>query len=388
MANIIKFNEYVSEKPKKDLIIDSLKSKGDRILKDIAKMVKLTEANDIRAEIINILQNKNHDIHPKVLDKILNMISVGEDTRTDALDILKSFNIPPKVCEDIFNKIATKNGANDFFTYIKNRTFDFKSILDKGKIDIIDTISKSTGINSDIIKYLNVLTWKTSPAMGYGEALLAIICKGGGMAVGAGDVSINGDICEVKSDGARITGQKGFMGEGSDAGEAMKRALKQLTIDNNIDNIEIPEDPGEYTLNKSGKGWAALVVGKEIVKASKGKVTMDDIINVIVIGLKALFKNANTEQIRDFVSNNINAKGKVDYKKFNSDYFEFNFDYYAKPKKNYEFKYFAVISPVGPALITTPENFKKYLDNIDVRSAPSFTTGAGGQGKAFQFYLK
>ena len=172
----------------------------------------------------------------KTIKKISD-ISKGSKYKASIVNELKELNFPDSQANIIYNKLLSSSNIEGVLDYIKNKRVKLNSLL--GKVTNASDINKLIGIKGEDSDDLFSYKWASSPPMGSGEAWLSLMIDGGRRPKGEkGDVIINNAEVEVKGDGARIIGQKGY-GDGKQMRKSLERAV--INISDKL-NLNPPTD--------------------------------------------------------------------------------------------------------------------------------------------------
>lgn len=344
-------------------------------------------SKELRTELIEVLEDDGIEITTNKLMKMHNLLSLTESEETTLKEILeKKLNIPKEVVQNITDTMLLNFRMKEFYEYIATRDRigeTLVQILGK-KTNIPELFDVQQSIDPELSKWLMKLVWKTQPPSGEGEAALAMLFKNARKPnnTEAGDVIINDALVEVKGRGARIIGQRGY-GDGPSVALNIRLRLNQCAQEHCIDIGELPENTLVYNFSKTGS-WIIEEIGKKLIQESKGEINSYDIAKIITDSLMILYKDADQQDIFNWVDEAVNEVGVFDKDLFIRNFLEFSFRYYHSIEK---FEIFVMVNR-DDVLIIKPEDFSKHIGTNIKFGMPSFGQKAGTQGKAFSITLR
>lgn len=305
-------------------------------------------------------------------------LNVNSKSESEALHVMtKEIGIPEKFAKEIVSIVLQHDNSDAFFKAVNNRT-DITELLNSG--NLIKAVVSKYGIDPDLAVALLNYTPATQPVTGKGEAFLLLFAKDAKKGSGkeGGDVVVGSTHYEIKGQGARIRGQKGF-GTTVAAITTLKSGLIKLA---QKANIQIPADLG-FSISK-GKPGSINNLAPALI--ASGKVTREEIVKLYIDGFMKLYDNTQPSDY-DWVNENIDQEGRMT-ENFIMSGFIFAIQYYTKQE---HFDYLVSIVPTGTNAgnvtyisknqILANDNITSYILPLDPRIG--LTPGAGVQGGFF-----
>jgi len=334
------------------------------------------EANRIR-QIIQFLKAKGSELSHEIINKIYALIKRNDESYDWTIQFIKSLHLPEIAAKEITEKIF-EFGEEDveiIINYLKNRTV---TLEDLKKSNHILELFKKTKINENFLMWLTNYSYQNIPAVGSGEIALVLLLNGGSKA-GVGDVTVNGLEIEVKGDGGRIKGQKGYS-MGMEAGRYLSDVIKaNLTkIDPKKRPIKIEQipEPGSnaYNFGKTNidsnifNMLAPIFIENNVLKKA-------DIVKAIQASLKRVFHGMDIS----WVARHVNNMGQIkNSREFIDDWFRASVKYYFDTE---HFDLLVILDRKGKLACVSKE--EDPLTKLKISSVPSFTTAASVQGATF-----
>jgi hypothetical protein len=308
--------------------------------------------------------------------------SVGKD---EVLAVLTNIGIPVDTQNDVINILAGGDWAKAS-SYLLNRTLDINSIL--GKTTSASAVNKKYfGLtDAKLSNKFFSFQWITSPPMGKGEVWLSLVLNQGAKA-GVGDVSVNGNLTEVKGVNARIVGQSGY-GDAKKMALRFKKALEDICVALGI----------TYDI-KDGNGLAWNITLKEqrllgenlteMAKLKEGGFSKKDLLVIskhIIASYQELYTGLNTNKYQKILIPVISKDGTIDPRAYNKVLLKLSYEYYHQVE---QFVYFAMTNnKTGKFLIIKPDDFNKLVDSGRVKfTPPSWGSSGGTMGGYFGITL-
>jgi hypothetical protein len=273
------------------------------------------------------------DISDDKFKKISKIIKHSEEKEKSIIDeVVKISNLPSEAVIDILNVLEefSEEEKNKVIDYIGNRTVTLESLNNNNVLDVFQKI----GIPRKFSEFLYKYELKSVGAkVGKGEAFFSLMLKGARKASGikskndpdTGDVRIDGQEVEIKGQSARLKGQKGF-GSPENVARYWSEELKKISA--NIPSLreKIPA-PSSLEWNfKDDGGYALDRLGQEIIKASGGSFTLENLKALWKGGLILLYPSAEESKLK-FIDDSYKT-GSFDKKLFVKEFIKFATLYY------------------------------------------------------------
>jgi hypothetical protein len=204
--------------------------------------------------------------------KILSILNRNHIQDLNIIRSLTAVNIPVVYAWEICDQANHFETADTFVKYLTARNIELSSILNTNIFSVLST----TSINLDFIKWLSEFTWD---ATGKGELLLATFLKNTRRTSRKlnekGDIIVENRELEIKGEGSRLRGYKGY-GIGSAVAEYWRSIF--------LPYQEIPEDTNIWNLTKTGFGVDIF--------GTQYQLDLPYLIEIWKIGLQKLYLNA------------------------------------------------------------------------------------------------
>jgi len=329
---------------------------------------------ELRNEIVEILKDGSFKISTIKLEKMRNMLSLDEHKETKLKQFLIEINIPEEVVELVIDTMLLRfKNLDKFCEYLDNRDIDLFDYLDK--IVDLPKLFETRGIDPELIRWLMLLVWRTTPPAGIAEAAIAILFKGGRKPGNMewGDAILGHNHIEVKGKRGCLIGPRAY-GDGQSVGLYMSKKFSEYA------GRQLSKDPGKYNFYKRNV-WYVEELSTELIL--DGKMTSDDVADIIAGGLHLLYRQTKKWKIKKWVKDCINDVGRFDKEKFWEKFFLFSFKYYHKCE-GYDY----MVLANGDRILTfDPKHIRKNLKNIKIDGIPSWK-GSSIQNKAFSITLR
>jgi len=347
---------------------------------------------------INLLMRRNVNFESAIEGRVREYLTDRDEDKFEAIvDIL----------------YEEGNEQEKVSAYLKNRTIRAEDLAG-APVKIADAFA-ITGLTAKSLGNLAVYKWNATPRIGDLEVLLAILLDGGSRPLGAGDLAVNNQPCEVGGLNKRLTGQKGV----NNPVTVQKAFVDNYTAfakDKNllVDFVSLSggakASPNTFQVLTGDANWAISqqtgwfqTVGTmnkqliELTKDSDNPVTKQELVDLLVSCLQVGFTKP-APRPWNWVDQYMNEDGTLQFKEFFTEFAVFYFDYYlsveseerdwffltnasqskgAKPKDQFSVLAFKA---TGEAL--RPHIFK----NVGL-TIPSYSSTAGPQGVAFALNL-
>jgi hypothetical protein len=358
-------------------LIDNMSkmSLNEIAMKSLASKVK---------EIITFL-NSGKLFSVETVERILALARRDEEEFEETLGRISGFGLSSGTAREVTEKIFSYSApeCKVIVEYLKNRSIGFSKLKGATKLT---SLFASTGINSNFLNWLAKYEWAGSPSVGKGEALLAVLCKGGGKPQGKkGDVYIDNQEVEVKGNNGRLKGQKGYS-DGQQASKLFGKGLKDLIskLDEKDRPIKLDKVPGggsaSYQLGPSNiknnvlNNHAPFLIKKKVAKKS-------DIVKIYKEALSSVFHGMSLS----WIDKQIDAKGQISsITNFDKEFFLAVFNYYVQVEK---MNHIIVLNPNSGAMGYIGKGMDP-LSVVNITSRPSFTSSAGSQGMTYAISAK
>jgi hypothetical protein len=365
--------------------------------KDLAKTLMAGKFSTKTLARIKSLLTRSGDIDESI-SNLLIKDSLGQSDAVRADDIV-----------DIM--LDGKTDAIKLNTYLTNRTISETKFT--GTPTSILTAFADTGLSNSALEKLSVYRWPSTPVIGGCEVLLAVLLQGGsrpGQGV-SGDLRVNNKPYEVKGNGARLKGQRGYgspkaaragFKEGytklaQTLGIAMISLSGQAKVPDNT--ITIPDDDKSYGSSQTS-GWIAVIedLNKQLLQLSEGDVDKTELAIAAGYGFCGIFEKLNPPDF-NWISNYIKNDGTIDRTPFYKKFAEISFQYYCENGSGDQPDMFVITNITEGVKKPKPENAKilifkadaagfapHILTNIGI-GLPSFSESAGVQGSVISLNL-
>jgi hypothetical protein len=264
---------------------------------------------------------EEYNVGDDKLKKVKTILSKSEEKETSIVSLLNGLNIPPAHSKIIAEKVFESEANEKIVAYLNNRDVRIEDLDGKNIIDVFTSkVSDRT-----FVEWLLSYEWAATPNVGAGEAFISIMVAGARKTSTKekGDVKIGEQELEIKGDGARLRGQKGF-GSAIEAGNQWSRFLKENVNKYNL-GIDVPAG-GNNVYNFVKNGYAFDTIGQQIIANSGGKFTLNDLLKGWKDGLLKLYLNANEDNF-NFIDASY-ENGVLNKEKFNNGLALFSLNYY------------------------------------------------------------
>jgi hypothetical protein len=257
--------------------------------------------------------------------------------------------------------------------------------------DPISLTQDFLALPANVAKKLFIWSWKSTPSTGRGEVWLSLMLKDGKRpdSTQKGDMMIDKAEWEVKGDGARIAGQKGF-GDAKQMRHHLNTAIVKFCGDIGRKAPDFLNDSagdnawniGKKSAGLLGKSLEALAKEKKFVKADLVK------LNTRLLEAYSQYLLAFTTKL-SLTKGIVGLDGKINIAKYNRILLEM---YYSHYENTEEFDGIFLVSYTKANKVlacTTTKEFLKAVDSgqIKISAYPSFTDAAGAQGGSFAIQL-
>lgn len=291
----------------------------------------------------------------------------------------------------VFNIITKGSDMQKVSEYLMSNKKDIQQFLDK-KVNVYEWLASIGITDKKTSAILYDYATNTKPVTGPGEVFLSLFIDGGTRPTSKekGDVRINGLEVEVKANGGRLIGQKGY-GDAKSMRIAIKKSLEDLVSHFGADiQVEDSSNDSAFHMTKKEPREIGRVLSE--ISKQKGKFSKKDLLFISEKLLDAyqsyLLNSAKLmKKYIGPIAQVIKANGTIDLDKFHKQMMNLYFEYY------YSLEQFDLISLVnkktGDLLITNPTKFSKYINSGEIGyTNPSFSDSAGVQGGTYSITLK
>jgi len=332
----------------------------------------------LRNEIVDILKDGTFKISTVKLEKMRNMLTLDEHKENKLKEFLVDLNIPEDVVGAVVDTMLLRfKNLEKFCDYLENRDIDLLDHLD----EVIDLpqLFATRGIDPELIKWLINLTWRTTPPSGVGEVAIAILFKNGRKPIPHkewGDAIIGDDHIEVKGRNGVLVGPKAY-------GDAPSIGLYLIKKFSELVGKKLTDEPGDFNLYRAkNRSWYLEELAIKLIL--EGKMTSDDVINIMAEAFLLLYIKSSTIEIKKWLKPCINDVGKFDRDMFWEKFFIFSFKYYHKVEG---FDYL-VLCNEDKIFAFNPKHIKKNLKHIKIEGIPTWKANAAVQGRGFGVKLR
>ena len=339
---------------------------------------------------------EEYNVGDEKLKKVKNILAKSEEREAGIVDLINKLNIPPAHSKIIAERIFESENQEQILNYINNRDIRIEDLDGK---NIIDVYTQKI-IDRAFVEWLLGYEWAATPNVGAGEAFISIMVAGARKTSSKekGDVKIGEEELEIKGDGARLRGQKGF-GSGIEVGNLWSAFLNDKAKQYNL-ALNIPEG-GSNFYNFVKNGYAFDTIGQQIIANSQGGFTLKDLLQGWKDGLRKLYLNSSIQDY-DFIDSSY-ENGVLNKAKFNNGLALFSLNFYfnveqieklllgkfkiaqaAREKtKTLEYKRY------GSAVVITRQDIASgNVLNKASYTLPSFGATAGVQGGSTALHIK
>lgn len=169
-------------------------------------------------------------------------------------------------------------------------------------------------------------TGKTKTQKGPGEMFLAICSPKIMLSKDAGDLLIAGKLIEVKGNGGRLKGVRGY-GNSTSTLSALKTAAASLPTKLGLKNSIIA--PANVNVGKTSDFWNNF--GPNIVAAGAKPASVNKFMRTSLSGvINSIYLEATPAELDQLVNSSVNKQGSVIFDSFYSQMKKYAFDYYKK----------------------------------------------------------
>lgn len=339
---------------------------------------------------------EEYNVGDEKLKKVKNILAKSEEKEAGIVDLINKLNIPPAHSKIIAERIFESENQEQILNYINNRDIRIEDLDGK---NIIDVYTQKI-MDRAFVEWLLGYEWAATPNVGAGEAFISIMVAGARKTSSKekGDVKIGEEELEIKGDGARLRGQKGF-GSGIEVGNLWSAFLNDKAKQYNL-ALNIPEG-GSNFYNFVKNGYAFDTIGQQIIANSQGGFALKDLLQGWKDGLRKLYLNSSIQDY-NFIDSSY-ENGILNKAKFNNGLALFSLNFYfnveqieklllgkfkiaqaAKEKtKTLEYKRY------GSAVVITRQDIASgNVLNKASYTLPSFGATAGVQGGSTALHIK
>ena len=345
----------------------------DGIDNNLQQIYEGVSVSDMKKKIINLINNIEED----VLRKVYSLIGRDNTLYDKAIAKLDSVGIPKKNGKEILNFALETGDFEILAEYLQKRTM---TLDDLSKAGNFGTAIKKTlpTISSKFISWLVRYRWTTTPSIGIGEIALITMVKDGHKPK-KGDFAVGGNEVEVKGEGARLIGQKGY-GRGVEAAKSLEKTFKKhMKKVPKEERIDIPSAGGlDYQVTKktsSTDKWFNFLI-------DKGVMTHAQAITAWKEAIKSIYLNMNVSWIDKHIDKNGGIKNLTAWHK---DGLAANAKYYHSVEG---FTAIVHMNNKGQVRVYKQPDYSKLYDIVIVKSVPSFSSKAGNQGLVYAISVK
>lgn len=361
--------------------------------KDIRTLFEaaLNEANNSAPVIIG--KEIAGYINPKDQDTIddIKRLAGSSNYRMAIIAQFESLGLSNADATAVFNILTKGSDMQQVSSYLMSGKRDIQQFLGK-KVNVYDWLT-SIGINDkNVAARLYDYATNTKPITGPAEVFLSLFIAGGARpsSTEKGDVRINGMEVEVKANGGRLIGQKGY-GDAKSMRQAVKTSLETLVAQFGAQvEVESIENDAAFHITKRDPREVGRVL-QEIAK-QQGKFRRKDLLVIAEQLLQAYntYLKNSAPLLKKYVgpvAATISPTGQLDTRAFHAQLLNLYFEYYHSLE---QFELLALANKkTGNLLIIPPSEFSTYVQQgiIDYTN-PSFTDAAGMQGGTYSITLK
>jgi hypothetical protein len=366
-------------------------------VQDLAKALLSGKYSDKTLSKIKSLLSRSGDIEENISNNLIkNTLGSGDASHADEIiDIM----------------LDGKTDAIKLNTYLENRTVSDTDFMNTPAS--ILTAFKSTGLSNSAIEKLSVYRWPSTPVIGGCEVLLAVLLQGGSRPSQgvSGDLRVNNKPYEVKGNGARLKGQRGF-GSPKAARAGFKYGYSELARSLGIQNVSlsggakvpentltIPEDDKRYGSSQE-TGWISVIedLNKQLLQLTEGNVEKIELARAAGEGFCGILEKLSATDF-DWIAKHIKNDGTLDRVSFYKEYAAVSFDYYCTYGSSDTPEMFVVTNITEGVKKPKPENakilifeankagFEKHVIKDIGIGLPSFSESAGVQGSVISLNL-
>ena len=314
----------------------------------------------------------------------------GAAFEADIKSFLTELGIPGEDnIETGFQLLRQSTNPEQMLGYLNSRTLGPGNFTKSQ--DPISYTQDLLALPAKVAKKLFIWSWKSTPSTGRGEVWLSLMLKDGKRPTSSqkGDMMIDNAEWEVKGDGARIAGQKGF-GDAKQMRGHLNNAVVKFCSDIGRKAPDFLDGSAGDNAWNIGKKSAGLL-GKSLeALAKEKKFGKEDLVILNKHLLEAYSKYLLTFTTNLSLTKGIVApNGKINIAKFNRVLLEM---YYTHYENTEEFKGIFLVSYTKANKVlacNTSSEFLKAVDSgqIKIAAYPSFTDAAGAQGGSFAIQL-
>ena len=287
-----------------------------------------------------------------------------------------------------FQILRQSTNPEQMLGYLNNRTLkpsDFTKVSDP-----ISITQDFLALPANAAQKLYTWSWKSTPSTGRGEVWLSLMLKDGRRPNTGekGDTIIDKKEWEVKGDGARIAGQKGF-GDAKQMPSHLNTAIVNFCSRVGRMAPEFLNDSAKDNAWNIGKKSGGLLGQALEALAKEKKFDKKDLaalnVELLIAYKKYLLGSDSTLNLTDAIASN----GKINLAKYNRILLEMYYDHYAKTEKFAGIVLVSYTKANKFLVCTKPEDFLTAFDagQVKIAATPSFTKAAGAQGGSFAIQL-
>lgn len=332
-------------------------------------------------------------INPEDQDTIgdIKRLAGSSNYRLAIISQFESLGLSKADATSVFNILTKGSDMQKMSEYLMANKRDIQQFLDK-KVNVYDWLDSIGLSDKKVAAELYDYATNTKPITGPGEVFLSLFIDGGARPTNKekGDVRINGMEVEVKANGGRLIGQKGY-GDAKSMREAIKKALEDIVshFEADVQVADVSNDSAFHITKKEPREIGRVLT--EVAK-QKGKFSKKDLLFIsekILEAYNSYLKNASA-LIKKYVSpiaSTIKPNGTINPSAFHMQMLNLYFDYYYSLE---EFELIALVNKkTGDLLIVNPTKFSKYVKSgVIAYTNPSFSDAAGVQGGTYSITLK
>ena len=347
---------------------------------------------------INLLMRRNVDFEEAIEKRVKEYLTPRDEDKSEAIvDIL----------------YEEGNKQDTVSAYLKNRTISAEDLAGT-PVKIADAFAV-TGLTPKSLGNLAVHKWNATPRIGDLEVLLAVLLDGGSRPLGAGDLAVNKQPCEVGGLNKRLTGQKGV----NNPVMVQKAFVDNYTAfakdkDLLVNFVSISggakTSPNTFHVLTGDTNWAISqqtgwfqTVGTmnkqliELTKDSDNPVTKQELVDLLVSCLEVGFTKP-APRPWSWVDQYMNEDGTLQFKEFFTEFAVFYFDYYLSVESEKRDWFFLTNASQSKgakprdqfsvlAFKATGEALRPHIFKDVGLTLPSYSSTAGPQGVAFALNL-
>jgi len=313
----------------------------------------------------------------------------GAAFEADIKSFLNEIGIPgDDNIETGFQLLRQSTKPEQMLGYLNSRTLLPKDLSGNDPISLTQDL---LALPANVAKKLFIWSWKSTPSTGRGEVWLSLMLKDGKRpdSTQKGDMMIDKAEWEVKGDGARIAGQKGF-GDAKQMRHHLNTAIVKFCGDIGRKAPDFLDGSAADNAWNIGKKSAGLL-GKSLEALAKEKKftkkDLDKLNTYLVEAYSKYLLNFTTKL--SLTKGVVGLDGKINIAKYNRILLEM---YYTHYENTEEFKGIFLVSYTNANKVLACTTTKEFLSAVDsgkikIAAYPSFTDAAGAQGGSFAIQL-